>query len=206
MGGTRGSRPLSAVLVTIAIFLDRDGVINRKAPEGEYVRDWNEFEFLPGAVEALRRLSGPGMPDLIVVTNQRGIALGHMTQGSVDGLHARMRAELHAAGATIRGIYVCPHQVGACDCRKPGLGMFDAARLADPSLQLDQSTVVGDSVSDIEAANVLGARALLIATQVQAAALAAERPDLRIDGAAPSLLEMVEAGELGVVAGAQSAP
>lgn len=190
--------------MTSAIFLDRDGVINRKLREGQYVRSWAEFEFLPGAIEALRGLSTPGMPDLIVVTNQRGIALGRMSQGAVDDLHARMRAHLAAAGVAIRGIHVCPHDIGECQCRKPGLGLFLAAQAADPTLRLDQSTLVGDSISDIEAANRLAARALLVATPARAAKLRSARPDLRIDAAAPSLFRLVKGGAFAVPAGGLS--
>ena len=101
-----------------AVFLDRDGVINRKAPEGEYVTRWSEFAFLPGALDALRALAGAPVR-VVVATNQRGIARGRMTAGDLAAIHARMRGAVLEAGGRIDAIYHCPHE-GGCDCRKPG--------------------------------------------------------------------------------------
>jgi D-glycero-D-manno-heptose 1,7-bisphosphate phosphatase len=124
-----------------AVFLDRDGVINRKAPEGQYVTSWDEFEFLPGALEGLRLL---GESDLIlaVVTNQRGIARGMLTSGDLDDIHRRMRAAIEAAGGRLNAIYHCPHDVG-CRCRKPDVGMFEEAA-ADFGLSLHETAVIGE--------------------------------------------------------------
>jgi len=180
--------------VSEAIFLDRDGVINRKAAEGSYVRTWQEFEFLPGAIEALRRLTGPGRPSLIVVTNQRGIARGLVTRAAVDDIHQRMATELRAAGAVIARILVCPHEKGMCACRKPGIGMFLEAQREDPLLVLEESAVVGDSLADLEAGNRLGARTFLVASDGGTTAAAARTRGLTVHGQAASLLELVEAG------------
>src|ERR1700750_861845 len=91
-----------------AVFLDRDGVINRKRPEGSYVTSWGEFELLPGALEALALLARADTP-VIVVTNQRGIARGRMTEADLDDIHARLRAAVSAAGGRLDAIYHCPH-------------------------------------------------------------------------------------------------
>jgi D-glycero-D-manno-heptose 1,7-bisphosphate phosphatase len=137
-----------------AVFLDRDGVINRKAPEGRYVTSWDEFAFLPGALEGLRLLAGS---DLIiaVVTNQRGIARGMLTGAVLEDIHRRMRAEIAAAGGRVDAIYHCPHDVG-CHCRKPEVGMFEAAA-AQFDLVLAQTAVIGDQPSDMLAARRIGA-------------------------------------------------
>ncbi|MBA2720933.1 MAG: HAD-IIIA family hydrolase [Chloroflexi bacterium] len=180
--------------MTQAIFLDRDGVLNRRAPDGQYVRSWAEFEFLPGALEAVRRLTRPGGPSLIIVTNQRGIARGVMSQAAVDDIHERMGAAVAAAGGVIAGIHVCPHEKEACECRKPGIGMFLAAQRADPALDLAASTVVGDSLADLEAGNRLGARTYLVADDDGATASAARELGLTVDGVAASLLALVSAG------------
>lgn len=141
------------------VFLDRDGVINRKAPEGEYVTSWSEFAFLPGALDGLRRLAG-SPARIVVVTNQRGIARGHMTEADLEDIHGRMRAAVAEAGGRLDAIYHCPHE-GGCACRKPEVGMFTQAA-ADLGLDLGASAMVGDSPSDMEAARRVGALRVLV--------------------------------------------
>lgn len=146
-----------------AVFLDRDGVINRKAPEGEYVTSWEEFAFLPGALDGLARLAGAGVP-IVVVTNQRGIARKRMTEADLADIHRRMLAAIREAGGRVDAIYHCPHE-GGCRCRKPGTGLFvDAA--ADLGLRLDQTAVIGDQPSDMEAAARIGALRVLVGDPV----------------------------------------
>jgi D-glycero-D-manno-heptose 1,7-bisphosphate phosphatase len=94
--------------MTRAIFLDRDGVINRKPPEGQYVTSWEDFHILPGVVEGIAQLNRAGF-SVIVVTNQRCIAKGLLTAAELDQMHQRMSDCLARAGATIDGIYYCPH-------------------------------------------------------------------------------------------------
>jgi D-glycero-D-manno-heptose 1,7-bisphosphate phosphatase len=138
------------------VFLDRDGTLNVKAPEGEYVTSWEQFTFLPGAPEAVRLLAEHGVR-VIVATNQRGIARGQMTEDDLLEIHRRMLDELDAAGGNVAGIYHCPHDAGACECRKPGVGMFLAAQRDFPDIRFERSTVVGDSGSDMLAARRIGA-------------------------------------------------
>jgi D-glycero-D-manno-heptose 1,7-bisphosphate phosphatase len=182
--------------MTGAIFLDRDGVINRKPPEGDYVRRWADFEFLPGVIEALQRLAVRGRGPLIVVTNQRGVALGHMTRDDVDDIHDRMTSTLANAGVRLAGIEVCPHDRGTCDCRKPGIGLFLEAARRDPAIDVRQSAVVGDSISDLEAARRLGAEAFAVGGMSDALADLASERGIVVAGSAGSLLELVETGVL----------
>jgi D-glycero-D-manno-heptose 1,7-bisphosphate phosphatase len=144
-----------------AVFLDRDGTINEKAPEGDYVKRWAEFRFLPRAKEALAVLHRAGFV-LVIVTNQRGIARGRMSEGDLADIHRRMLAELAEARAPIDAIYHCPHEPGTCDCRKPEIGMLLRA-CRELGLRLHESVVVGDSASDMEAARRAGCRGVLIA-------------------------------------------
>ena len=118
-----------------AAFLDRDGVINRKAPEGQYLTSWEDVEFCPGASEAISLLNRAGYL-VVIVTNQRCIAKGFMTAYELERMHARMRFTFEAAGATIDAIYYCPHGNKApCSCRKPKPGMLlRAARTYDVDL------------------------------------------------------------------------
>ncbi|MEJ7749578.1 MAG: HAD family hydrolase [Candidatus Limnocylindrales bacterium] len=174
------------------IFLDRDGVIDRKAPAGEYIRDWDGFAFLPGAIEALARLSSPDGPALVVVTNQRGIARGHMSQGDVDRIHERMLGALAEHGVSIDAVHVCPHEVGQCHCRKPEIGLFLEAMRRDPSLDRTRAAFVGDSLSDIQAGRALGIPTYLVCEDEAPILGQARQLGLEIAGVGASLLELVE--------------
>jgi D-glycero-D-manno-heptose 1,7-bisphosphate phosphatase len=142
------------------VFLDRDGVINRRLP-GDYVKSWAEFEFLPRAKEALALLTAANLR-LIVITNQRGIARGLMTEDDLRAVHERMLAELREAGAHISAVYHCPHDRDACECRKPKTGLLLAAQRDFPEIDFARSVVVGDAPSDIEAGKRLGCRTVFV--------------------------------------------
>jgi D-glycero-D-manno-heptose 1,7-bisphosphate phosphatase len=144
-----------------AIILDRDGVLNRKAPRAEYVRRWEEFEWLPGAKEALRLLKETGYR-VVVVSNQAGIARGAMTEADLADIHRRMVREATQAEGRIDAIYYCPHNwEEGCECRKPKPGMlFQAQR--DFSLDLSRTPFVGDDERDIQAADAAGCPSALV--------------------------------------------
>jgi D-glycero-D-manno-heptose 1,7-bisphosphate phosphatase len=134
------------------VFLDRDGVINVKSPPDEYVESWDDFEFLPGALDAVDALRAAGLR-VVVVTNQRGVARGRMSVDDVEDIHRRMID----AGLDVDRVYYCPHQEGECDCRKPRTGMFEQAAREVPGVVLDRTAaMVGDSESDMEAGRTLG--------------------------------------------------
>jgi D-glycero-D-manno-heptose 1,7-bisphosphate phosphatase len=143
--------------VTKAVFLDRDGVINKKPPEGDYVTCWDDFKFLPRVDEAIAQLNRAGFY-VIVVTNQRCIAKGLMTVAQLETIHKRMSESLAERGARIDAIYYCPHEMKPiCRCRKPAPGMFvDAAR--DYRIELPASWMIGDSDIDIEAGKNAGCK------------------------------------------------
>jgi D-glycero-D-manno-heptose 1,7-bisphosphate phosphatase len=149
-----------------AAFLDRDGVINRKAPEGQYVTRWEDMEFLPGSFEAVRLLNAAGF-FVVVVTNQRCVAKGLISPQELESLHARMRLEFQAAGATIDAVYYCPHDYQPqCDCRKPQPGMLlDAAR--EHNIQPNASWMIGDSEHDVQAGRTAGCNTVLIVADGQ---------------------------------------
>jgi D-glycero-D-manno-heptose 1,7-bisphosphate phosphatase len=135
-------------------------VINVKAPEGEYVTSWSSFDFAPGAFEGLRLLARLGVP-VVVLTNQRGVARGRMTEGDLADIHDRMRAEVASAGGRIDAVYHCPHE-GGCECRKPGTLMFRRAA-DDLGIELGSCVVIGDRAADMEAAAAIGAMRVLVA-------------------------------------------
>jgi D-glycero-D-manno-heptose 1,7-bisphosphate phosphatase len=140
-----------------AAFLDRDGVINRKAPEGEYVTRWEEMEFLPGVADAIVLLAGAGFR-IFVISNQRCVAKGLLTIQDLEVLHGRMRDFLASEGAKIDGIYYCPHDdQPPCSCRKPAPGMLLNAA-SDHQIDLHESWMIGDSASDVEAGKRAGCK------------------------------------------------
>jgi D-glycero-D-manno-heptose 1,7-bisphosphate phosphatase len=136
------------------IFLDRDGVINVKPPEGEYVCRWEEFQFLPGIADWIRLANALGYL-VIVVTNQRCVARGLLRSEDLDAIHARMVAELAQAGARIDDIFVCPHEEGTCECRKPRPGLVRKAQ-QQWNIDLAGSLLIGDSDCDEKLAAVCG--------------------------------------------------
>ena len=121
--GVRNASPRLVPIPLTTVFLDRDGVINKKMPEGRYVTRWEEFELLPGVVEAIDRLNRARIR-VLVVSNQRGIAKELYSAEDLRAIHEKFQAELAACGAHIDGFYFCPHDKNACDCRKPLPGMF----------------------------------------------------------------------------------
>jgi D-glycero-D-manno-heptose 1,7-bisphosphate phosphatase len=150
------------------VLLDRDGTLNRKAPEGAYITDPALLEVLPGASEAVRRLNDAGIA-VAVVTNQRCVALGLVTESTLDEIHARLRDVLATVGARIDAIYYCPHHEGTCSCRKPEPGMLEAAAErfgATPG----QTVMVGDADSDVEAGRRFGARTIRLTSRGTSAA------------------------------------
>lgn len=136
-------------------FLDRDGTINRAAAEGDYIVSPGEVELLPGAAEAIRLLNE--LPaKAVVVTNQRGIALGQMSEADLVAVNAELERQLEAGGAELDAILHCPHEKGECECRKPGPEMFERAAAEVPGVRIEGGAMVGDSALDVEAGRRLG--------------------------------------------------
>lgn len=143
------------------VFLDRDGVINKKAPKGNYIKNWTEFKFLPGVKEVIKRLNKAGFL-VIVITNQRGIAKGLMTEEDLKDIHTKMIEELKKSGVRIDSIYYCPHdEKDNCNCRKPKIGMFLRAK-EDFNIEMNESWLIGDSSSDIIAGEEAGCKTILV--------------------------------------------
>lgn len=122
---------------------------------------WEEFHPLPGIPEAIARLNRAGVR-VIVVSNQRGVSLGHYTVADVESIHSRFQELLGDAGAHVDGFYFCPHQKHSCTCRKPLSGLFEQARAQFPDIAAETSVMIGDSLSDIEFGQRLGMRTIFI--------------------------------------------
>jgi D-glycero-D-manno-heptose 1,7-bisphosphate phosphatase len=173
------------------VFLDRDGVINRKAPEGAYVSRWDEFEPLPGVAEAIRVLNQSGRR-VFVVSNQRGVSLGLYSAGDVDRLHAQFAGWLGGVGARVDGFFFCPHgKDDRCQCRKPLPGLFEQAFSAYPDAEAGSSVMVGDSLSDIEAGQRLGMRTIFVEGDPERQKGGAEQAAELADAVVSSLSEAV---------------
>jgi histidinol-phosphate phosphatase family protein len=146
---------------TWALFLDRDGVINRRIVGG-YVRSRDEFEFLPGITEAIRTLAGI-FGKIIVVSNQQGVGKGLMTGEDVDAVHERMIKEITGSGGRIDAVFYSPHlHSDRSPMRKPGVGMALAARRRYPEISFKRSLMAGDSLSDMIFGKRLGMKTALI--------------------------------------------
>ncbi len=143
------------------IFLDRDGVINRNRPRGDYVKSWEEFQFLPGARGAIARLTKAGFR-LLVVTNQACVGKGIVSWATVQEIHARMMQEVARAGGHIEAVLCCPHLADAgCDCRKPAPGLLRRAH-EEYRVDLRQAILVGDSVKDVQTAAAVEMPAIMV--------------------------------------------
>ncbi len=143
------------------IFLDRDGVIIRKAPEGKYITKLEEMELLPGAAEAIAELTRSGFK-VIVVTNQRGVSTGRIKLPDLDQIHVRLKQVIASHGGRLCDIFYCPHDISeGCQCRKPKAGMLRAAAVKY-RLSLTKCWMVGDAASDISAGKSAGCKTALI--------------------------------------------
>lgn len=143
------------------IFIDRDGVINEN--RSDYVKNWDEFRFLPGSREAIACLTKAGHR-IVVCTNQAGVAQGLISMDTVEDIHRRMLAAIKEMGGAIEKVYSCTHSKDAdCDCRKPRPGMLlRASRELD--LDMSDAVFIGDSITDMQAGLAAGVRTILVLT------------------------------------------
>lgn len=143
------------------MFLDRDGTINVRAAEHDYIRDPSAFRWLPGAVDGLVALARGGFP-LVVVSNQRGVSRGLVTQDTLSAIERLIQDELAMHGCRIESFRYCTHSPAEhCDCRKPNPGMLTAAA-AELDLDLPSSWMIGDTDDDVAAGRAAGCRTILL--------------------------------------------
>lgn len=163
--------------MTSTVFLDRDGTLNVKAPEGCYVASPADLVLLPGAADAVLRLNRAGV-FVVLVTNQRGIARGLVSPAAHIRVMDRLEEELASVGARIDAVYVCPHERDSCDCRKPAPGLLLQAARAHPGIDLSDAVTVGDAESDIGAGAAAGTRTIRLAARPVASRADHVVPDL----------------------------
>jgi len=144
------------------IFLDRDGVINQD--RDDYVKEWAEFEFIPGSLEAIKELTEHGFRP-IVITNQSAINRNMMTRKGLEDIFENMKNAVAAYGGWIEDIFYCPHvPEDGCDCRKPEPGLLYQARDAY-GIDLATTYMIGDNLKDMQCARAAGCgKAVLVRT------------------------------------------
>lgn len=142
------------------ILLDRDGVINRLRVN-DYVKNWEEFEFLPGVLDALSKWNRQ-VRHLFVVTNQRGVGKGLMSEKDLADIHQRMCEEIEKHGGRIDRIYYCTALTEADKRRKPGRGMFDEILRDYPDVNPSGCLMIGDSESDMKFAENCGIKGIKV--------------------------------------------
>lgn len=145
------------------VFFDRDGVVNRSPGPG-YVERWADFKLMPEFVDVLGKVTELGY-GAVVVTNQRGVKLGVVSEAALSDMHDNLKKVLREKhGLKLLDIMVCPHDDNECDCRKPKPGMLlEAAR--KHGIDLKASWMIGDGVRDVEAGRRAGCRTVFIGTR-----------------------------------------
>jgi D-glycero-D-manno-heptose 1,7-bisphosphate phosphatase len=161
------------------VLIDRDGVINEKAPRGEYIAKWNSFRFIPETVNVLKEMSDKGF-EFIVISNQAGIGRGTVTEEAVKGVNEQMIRALRREGIRILDIYVCPHHWEEnCFCRKPNPGLFFQAS-RDWLFRLDKTYFVGDDARDCQAAYNAGCKSIFLGKRTELDHLSLEEHPLLV--------------------------
>ena len=143
------------------LFLDRDGVINKRPP-GDYVKNWTEFEFLQGVQEALKILATK-FQRIIIITNQQGIGKNIMTLEDLHLIHSRLKDEVVKNGGRIDAIYFCPDlATKPNNCRKPSVQMAEQARRDFSEIDFSKSIMAGDTLSDLQFGQHAGMKTIYI--------------------------------------------
>lgn len=143
------------------VFLDRDGVINKKPPKGDYVKKWEKFEFLPKTLKALRLLKDKRYK-VFIISNQAGIARGILTVKALSLIHKKMMIKIEEEGGKIDGIYICPHGWDErCECRKPKPGLLLQAS-KEHFIDLTSTIFIGDDKRDLMAGEAVGCKTFIV--------------------------------------------
>ena len=142
------------------LLLDRDGTINVHII-GDYVRKWSDFEFIPGALEALAKFA-KHFKHIFIVTNQRGVGKGKYTEADLADIHNKMNAEISKAGGRIDKIYYCTSLTEEDIRRKPGRGMFNDILRDFPDINVSKCLMLGDGDVDMEFAKNCGIKGIKV--------------------------------------------
>lgn len=144
-----------------AVFLDRDGVINKYPGDTKYVNNWKEFRFLPRAKKAIAKLHQNKFK-MFIISNQAGIGKGLFSQKSLDTITKNMLGAIEKSKGKIDAVYYCTHrQEENCFCRKPKAGLLDMAK-KDYLINITNSFFIGDTIRDIYTAKAAGCKSILV--------------------------------------------
>jgi histidinol-phosphate phosphatase family protein len=169
------------------IFLDRDGVINQDPGGGGYVTSWKEFKFLPGSLEALKKLAQAGYA-IVVISNQAGVGKGIYSKEALDEITAKMLEAVEKAGGKIKAAYYCIHKKeDNCPCRKPKAGLISQATKGI-KVNFAESFFVGDTERDIIVGKTVGCKTIFVLSGLAKLEELSVKPDF----VAKDLLESVE--------------
>jgi len=147
-----------------AVFLDRDGVINRHPGAGRYVTSLKKFKMLPGAKKAIADLSKAGYK-IFIISNQAGVAKGIYSAKALQDITSAMLKRTASAGRGIDWVFYCLHRKeDSCSCRKPKAGLLKKAKRIFPSIKMKDSFFIGDSIRDIRTARSGGCKSILVLT------------------------------------------
>jgi D-glycero-D-manno-heptose 1,7-bisphosphate phosphatase len=174
-----------------AVFLDRDGTL---IEDVGYLGHVERVALYPWSIDAVRLMNRAGFR-VFIVTNQAGVARGFLEEAAIDAVHRHIDGLLTAGGARIEAYYYCPHHPQGtveayrktCECRKPGRGLIDRA-VREFGIDLARSFVVGHRWLDIELAQVIGARAVLVRTGYGRTEEQQSRPEMVADAVADNLI------------------
>jgi D-glycero-D-manno-heptose 1,7-bisphosphate phosphatase len=162
----------------VGVILDRDGVINEE--RCDYVKNWSEFRFLPGALEAIASLTRAGFP-IVVISNQSAINRGLTTTNDVEDIHRCMLGEIEKAGGEVEAVLYCRHKPEErCECRKPSPGLLRKAA-HERGLELARCYLIGDKLSDIEAGQAVGCHCVLVRTGIGVGQHASAKTDTAVN-------------------------
>ena len=173
------------------VFLDRDGVISIFTPD-DYIKNWEEFEFIPEGVEGLKILYNAGYR-IIIISNQAGVGKGLFTEDDLNEITENMKRELKKVGVEIYRIYYCIHKKeDNCECRKPKPGLFYKAKEEIGDIDFSKTYFIGDTDIDVIAGKSAGLKTITILTGKTKSEEEVEQWEVKPDYVFPSLKEAAE--------------
>lgn len=173
------------------LLLDRDGVINKKATDDDYVKRWEEFSWIDENIHGLKLLAKKGF-EFVVITNQAGVGRKKMTNTDLDVIHRNMISHLQQLGINILSVYACIHNRDeGCECRKPKPGHFKQAAI-DVGFELSKTLYIGDDPKDCKAASAAGSQSIFLGDYQKVEHLAPQERPLEIVKCIPDAIPTIE--------------
>ncbi|MDG2349022.1 MAG: HAD-IIIA family hydrolase [Gammaproteobacteria bacterium] len=173
------------------LLLDRDGVINKKADENDYIKSWEAFDWIKDNVDGLIQLSEKGF-QFIVLTNQAGVARGKMTRTDLEHIHQKMVEHLSSINVKVLDVFACMHnRHEGCDCRKPMPGLFMQAAKAY-GFDLEKTLYIGDDPKDCKAACAAGSNSIFLGSPQRLDDLTLHEKPIKVANSIKEVLPFLE--------------